>query len=96
MKLTDVFAKYIKQLGIKQVFGLQGGAVVHFFDSLEKFNVNVTYNHHEESSALFCSLSSAPACASKSNSMEFSFLLIGTSQCSLTTGMVNKTGPVFS
>ena len=52
MKLTDVFAKYIKQLGIKQVFGLQGGAVVHFFDSLEKFNVNVTYNHHEESSAL--------------------------------------------
>ena len=38
MKLTDVFAKTIKEIGIKHVFGLQGGAVVHFFDSLEKAN----------------------------------------------------------
>ena len=52
MKLTDVFAKTIKSLGINHVFGLQGGAVVHFFDSLEKFKVGVTYNHHEESAAL--------------------------------------------
>ena len=35
MKLTDTFAKVIKNAGIKNVFGLQGGAVVHFFD-LEK------------------------------------------------------------
>ena len=52
MKLTDAFAKTIKSLGIKHVFGLQGGAVVHFFDSLEKFKIGVTYNHHEESAAL--------------------------------------------
>ena len=30
MKLTDTFAKIIKSVGIKNVFGLQGGAVVHF------------------------------------------------------------------
>ena len=52
MKLTDVFAKTVKKLGINNVFGLQGGAVVHFFDSLEKFGINVTYMHHEESAAL--------------------------------------------
>ena len=52
MKLTDVFAKIIKAEGVKHVFGLQGGAVVHFFDSLEKHKVGVTYNHHEESAAL--------------------------------------------
>ena len=52
MKLTDVFAKVIKSEGIQHVFGLQGGAVVHFFDSLEKHKVGVTYNHHEESAAL--------------------------------------------
>ena len=52
MKLTDAFAKTIKSLGIKHVFGLQGGAVVHFFDSLEKLKIGVTYNHHEESAAL--------------------------------------------
>ena len=52
MKLTDAFAKVIRGLGIEHVFGLQGGAVVHFFDSLEKLKVGVTYNHHEESAAL--------------------------------------------
>jgi acetolactate synthase I/II/III large subunit len=52
MKLSDVFAKYIKSIGVKAVFGLQGGAVVHFFDSLEKNKINVTYTHHEESAAL--------------------------------------------
>ncbi len=52
MKLTDAFAKIIKHLGINNVFGLQGGAVVHFFDSLERTGVKVTYTHHEESAAL--------------------------------------------
>ena len=40
MKLTDAFSKVIKNFGIKNVFGLQGGAVVHFFDSLEKHKIN--------------------------------------------------------
>ena len=52
MKLTDAFSKVIKNLGIKNVFGLQGGAVVHFFDSLEKHKINVTYTNHEVSAAL--------------------------------------------
>ena len=52
MKLTDAFAKIIKHINIKNVFGLQGGAVVHFFDSLERAGINVTYTHHEESAAL--------------------------------------------
>ena len=52
MKLTDVLAKVIKGIGVKNVFGLQGGAVVHFFDSLENHGVNVTYTHHEVSAAL--------------------------------------------
>ena len=52
MKVTDLIAKILKENNIKNVFGLQGGAVVHIFDSLEKKNVNVTYNHHEQSAAL--------------------------------------------
>ena len=52
MKLTDTFAKVIKSVGIKNVFGLQGGAVVHFFDSLERNKINVTYTNHEVSAAL--------------------------------------------
>ena len=36
MKLTDALAKVLKENKVKNVFGLQGGAVVHIFDSLEK------------------------------------------------------------
>ena len=36
MKVTDLIAKILKDNNIKNVFGLQGGAVVHIFDSLEK------------------------------------------------------------
>jgi acetolactate synthase-1/2/3 large subunit len=52
MKLTDVLANVLRKENVKNVFGLQGGAVVHIFDSLEKKNIKVTYTHHEESAGL--------------------------------------------
>ena len=52
MKLTDALAQTLKNHSIKHVFGLQGGAVVHIFDSLERCGVGVTYTHHEQSAAL--------------------------------------------
>ena len=36
MKLTDALAEILKENSVNQVFGLQGGAVVHIFDSIEK------------------------------------------------------------
>ncbi|MBF0613999.1 MAG: thiamine pyrophosphate-binding protein [Magnetococcales bacterium] len=52
MKLTATLAHILIAHGIKHVFGLQGGAVVHIFDSLEQGGVGVTYMHHEQSAAL--------------------------------------------
>ena len=52
MKLTDALVKQLKISGVTHVFGLQGGAVVHIFDSLERAGIGVTYTHHEESAAL--------------------------------------------
>jgi acetolactate synthase-1/2/3 large subunit len=52
MKLTDVLASILIKRNIGHVFGLQGGAVVHIFDSLEKYGLGVTYMHHEQSAAL--------------------------------------------
>jgi acetolactate synthase I/II/III large subunit len=52
MKLTDALAQTLKAHNINHVFGLQGGAVVHIFDSLERARVGVTYTHHEQSAAL--------------------------------------------
>tara|TARA_B100001250_G_scaffold413969_1_gene450013 strand:- start:2817 stop:4550 length:1734 start_codon:yes stop_codon:yes gene_type:complete len=52
MKVTDLIAKILKQNNINHAFGLQGGAVVHIFDSMIKNKINITFTHHEESAAL--------------------------------------------
>ena len=52
MKLTDYLAKQLQVNGIKSVLGLQGGAVVHIFDSFEKYGMNVFYTHHEQTASL--------------------------------------------
>lgn len=52
MKVTDFIAKFLKKNKVNQVFGLQGGAVVHIFDSLIKNKIGVTFTHHEASAAL--------------------------------------------
>jgi len=52
MKLTDALAKRLLEHGIRHIFGLQGGAVVHIFDSLERLGAGVTYAHHEQTAAL--------------------------------------------
>ena len=52
MKVTDLIAKVLKKNNINCAFGLQGGAVVHIFDSFIKNKINITYTHHEESAAL--------------------------------------------
>ena len=52
LKLTDCLAKILKENNVKNVFGLQGGAVVHIFDSLEKSKFKVTYTNHEQSAGL--------------------------------------------
>ena len=45
MKLTDCLANILKKNNIKHVFGLQGGAVVHIFDSIEKKRIGVWYKN---------------------------------------------------
>jgi len=53
MKASDYLAKQIELLGIANVFGVQGGAVVHIFDSIHRAsNINVCYTHHEQSASL--------------------------------------------
>ena len=41
MKLTDLLSKVLKKNLVKNVYGLQGGAVVHIFDSLKKENIKI-------------------------------------------------------
>lgn len=52
MKASDLLAVSLADAGISHAFGVQGGAVVHIFDSLESTPISVTYSVFEHSAAL--------------------------------------------
>ncbi|WP_320675739.1 thiamine pyrophosphate-binding protein [Prochlorococcus sp. MIT 1300] len=52
-KVSDFIAQRLFEYGVNSVFGVQGGAVVHLFDSLHKLNqISICYTHHEQAAAL--------------------------------------------
>lgn len=83
MKLTDSIAEILKANGIGHVFGLQGGAVAHIFDSLERAGLGVTYTHHEESAAL-----AATAYAKASENMGCVVVTTGPGATNAITGLL--------
>lgn len=50
MKVSDYVAQFLRQK-VGHVFGLQGGAVVHLFDSCESMGPKPVYCHHEQAAA---------------------------------------------
>lgn len=84
MKLTDVLAKVLKKNNVSGVFGLQGGAVVHIFDSFEKFNLNVTYMHHEQSASY-----AAVSCAKSSEKISCVVVTTGPGATNAITGLLS-------
>ncbi|WP_440910924.1 thiamine pyrophosphate-binding protein [Candidatus Pelagibacter sp.] len=83
MKVTDKIAEILKKNNIKNIFGLQGGAVVHIFDSLEKKKFSVTYNHHEQSAAL-----AAVANAKVTNNIGCAVVTTGPGSTNAITGLL--------
>lgn len=52
MKLTDYVIAFLADLGVGHVFGLTGGAVVHFFDSADRHQtLRPVFTHHEQAAA---------------------------------------------
>lgn len=51
MKLTDYVTQFLHEKGIRHVFGLTGGAVVHLFDSAQRGGIQPIFNHHEQAGA---------------------------------------------
>lgn len=53
MKLTDYLIQFLEKQGIRNAFGVTGGAACHIFDSLGKSEqIKLVFNHHEQASAL--------------------------------------------
>ena len=49
MKVTDYIAKFLLDKNIHIVFGVTGGSVVHFFDSIDKLDdIETIFTHHEQ------------------------------------------------
>lgn len=49
MKVSDYVAQFLKTK-VEYVFGVQGGAVVHLFDSCQRIGPAPIYHHHEQAS----------------------------------------------
>ena len=73
LKVTDYIAEFLYQQGIKHVFGLTGGAVVHLFDSIAKHSdMKPIFNHHEQAGAF-----AAEAYSKVSNNLGVAFTTTG-------------------
>ena len=83
MKLTDLLSKVLKKNLVKNVYGLQGGAVVHIFDSLKKEGIKITFTHHEESAAL-----AAVANAKATNELGCAVVTTGPGATNAITGLM--------
>ena len=51
-KITDIIADRIVKLGIKNVYAITGGAVMHLLDSFKKKKINLIFCHHEQAALL--------------------------------------------
>ena len=83
MKLSDCLAKIIQEENIECVFGLQGGAVVHLFDSLENNGTEVLYLHHEQAVGL-----AATSYAKANNTLGCAIITSGPASTNAITGLL--------
>lgn len=52
VKLSDYIADFLFKQGVKSVFGVTGGAVVHLFDSVARHRgMQAVFTHHEQAAA---------------------------------------------
>lgn len=52
MKTTDYIADSLINLGVKNVYAITGGAVMHILDSFKKKKLNIIFCHHEQAALL--------------------------------------------
>ena len=53
VKVSDYVAAFLADKGIRQAFGLTGGAIVHVFDSVAaQDDIEAIFTHHEQAAAL--------------------------------------------
>lgn len=83
MKLSDYVVNFLSDEGVRHVFGLTGGAVVHLFDSADRSSrVKPIFDHHEQAAAL-----AAEAYARVTNNLGAAFVTTGPGGTNAITGV---------
>lgn len=83
MKLSDYVASFLVKQGIRHVFGLTGGAVVHLFDSVARNpKIRPVFTHHEQAAAF-----AAEAYARVRNGLGAAFVTTGPGGTNAITGV---------
>jgi acetolactate synthase I/II/III large subunit len=86
MKLTDYVIDFLANQGIDTVFGLTGGAVVHFFDSADKHpEMQPVFCHHEQAASM-----AAPAYAKIKNKPGLCIVTTGPGGTNSITGLTGS------
>ena len=52
MRVADYIAKHLEEIGVKCVFMLSGGGMMHLIDAAGRVNMEYVCNHHEQASAM--------------------------------------------
>lgn len=85
MKLSDYIAQYFVEIGVKHVFGYQGGAITHIIDSIVKTGkISYVQNYHEQAAAF-----AADAYSRVTNTIGVALATNGPGAVNLVTGIAN-------
>lgn len=84
MKVSDYVIQFLESLGVKDVFLLSGGGMMHLLDSLARSNIHPYYNLNEQATSI-C----ADAYAQYTNKMSVCMVTTGPGGTNAVTGVVS-------
>lgn len=84
MRVSDFIANHLKSIGVKQVFLVAGGGMMHLLDSIGRCEgISYICNHHEQASAM-----AAGAYARQTNSLGVCYATSGPGATNTITGVL--------
>lgn len=84
MRVSDYIAEYLKKIGIRKIFLVSGGGMMHLIDAIAKTGLTYVCNHHEQASAI-----SAEGYARMSHGLGVCYATSGPGATNILTGLVS-------
>lgn len=85
MKASDYIIELLSRIGVKQIYGFQGGAVTHIYDSLYKSKIRMMSCYHEQAASF-----AASAMAKLTQELQVAIATSGPGATNLITGIADS------